>query len=287
MNHLFPISIFCLSLIISGCSDDSSSESAQTGGESNAALVSQSKNKPVTISNADPVSENITTPETKEQQSNKTDSSLTESDYDTLRSKVAIGVAKIDEVYAALTEQDVVGITNTMHALHSLRWNRVIYHLYYDLWHLKKDKHPKFAWQEIESIPARIALASTITRAQGKDAEEFQNYIHAHKYDEHEFHRAQAVVALGLIGNPDDVDYIIKMANSENKYVVQSAVTSLALVNNTRAGDELIRLWEQEKETVRKEYLSKLLKQAYRWEPVQAKTEGNQPLSDPDHPIVD
>lgn len=187
--------------------------------------------------------------------------------YNKLRSLITYGKATIIDVREALTETDVVGLSNTMHALYSMRWHRGVYHLYYDLWHLKKDKHPDFAWESLEKIPTRIALASTINRAQVYDTEEFKDYIHAHKNDEHEFHRAQVVVALGLNGDPNDVEYIKSMADSDNRYVTQSAISSLAMVAHVKAQDAMVELYEKHKGTQRGKLLLSLLKKAYKWEP--------------------
>lgn len=188
-------------------------------------------------------------------------------DYNQLRKLITFGKATIFEVKQALTEKDVVGLSNTLHALYSMRWHRGVYHLYYDLWHLKKDKYPEFAWDSLEKIPARIALASTINRAQIYDTEEFKSYIRSHMHDEHEFHRAQVVVALGLNGDPDDVDYIKSMADSDNHYVTQSAISSLAMVGHVKAQDAMIELYEKHKGTARGQLLRGLLKKAYKWTP--------------------
>jgi len=194
------------------------------------------------------------------------DSVPTEPDYHVLRNKLAAGVATLAEVRTALTEPDPAGISNTMHALYSLHWNRMIYPLYDDLWNLSKQAHPEFAWRAIESVPARIALASTLARVRGGDeAGQLLAYIRSHRYDDHEFHRAQAVVALALNADPDDLDYIIEMAASDNAYVGRSAAAGLALSGLPRARDELIRLWRRQQDPDGKEYLARLLWRAYAW----------------------
>lgn len=202
---------------------------------------------------------------------NVAESSAWKPDYNKLRSLITYGKATIIDVRQALTEKDVVGLSNTLHALYSMRWHRGVYHLYYDLWHLQKDKYPDFAWESLEKIPARIALASTINRAQIYDAEEFKNYIRSHMNDEHEFHRAQVVVALGLNGDPDDVEYIKSMADSDNHYVTQSAISSLAMVGHVKAQDAMIELYEKHKGTQRGDLLLSLLKKAYKWQPEEIK----------------
>lgn len=103
------------------------------------------------------------------------------------------------------------------------------------------------------------------------DAEEYKSYIRSHMYDEHEFHRAQVVVALGLNGDPKDVEYIKEMADSDNHYVTQSAISSLAMVAHVKAKDAMVELYEKYKDTARGKLILELLKKAYKWTPEKAK----------------
>ena len=188
-------------------------------------------------------------------------------DYDKLREKITFGKASFAEVRQALTEPDVVNLTNTIHALYSMRWHRAVLHLYQNLWDRKRDKYPELAWDLLEKIPPRIALASTINRVRIFRTEEYKAYIRSHRYSDHEFIRAQTVVALGLNGDPDDIEYLVKMVHSSNKYVVQSAMTSLAMFGHEAARDAMIILEEEYRDGPRGELLRELLKYAYKWEP--------------------
>ena len=188
-------------------------------------------------------------------------------DYQALRQKVTYGQADMSDIYQALTEKDVVGLTNTMHGLYSMRWHRAIYYLFQDLWHLNKNKYPDFAWDYLEKTPVRLALASTINRAQIFDTEEFKAFIRAHKYDEHEFHRAQVVIALGLNGDPDDVAYLNEMADSDNVYVSQTAITSLGIAGHPKAQHALENLWIKYQGTPRGDLIQSVLDRAYHVHP--------------------
>ena len=55
-------------------------------------------------------------------------------DYDRLREKITYGKATIEEVRQALTEPNVVNLTNTLHALYSMRWHRAVLHLNQHIW---------------------------------------------------------------------------------------------------------------------------------------------------------
>jgi hypothetical protein len=254
MKYLSYLFCFFIISIFTACSENND--------------VSDTRNTSI-INSPEENSEAIKTepPEVISQDSEPSDKKPVNVNYNQLRKLITFGKATIFEVKQALTEQDVVGLSNTLHALYSMRWHRGVYHLYYDLWHLKKDKYSDFAWESLEKVPARIALASTINRAQIYDTDEFKSYIRSHMHDEHEFHRAQVVVALGLNGDPDDVDYIKSMAAGDNHYVTQSAISSLAMVGHVQAQDAMIELYNQYKGTPRGKLLLELLKKSYKWSP--------------------
>jgi hypothetical protein len=188
--------------------------------------------------------------------------------FDALHTKIASGSASFKEIRHALMDRNVAALTNTVHALYSMRIHRHVHKLLYDMWNLEQDKHPDLTWDLIAKAPTRIALASTISRIQIKDTHEYKSYIRSHKYDEHEFHRAQVVVALGLIGDPVDVPYLKEMGSSDNNYVVQSAITGLAFMNNIQARDALVYIWKEFQEDPRADLILEVLAKAYDWVPV-------------------
>lgn len=187
--------------------------------------------------------------------------------YRFLNRKITYGKATLAEVRQALTENDTGEITNTLHALYSMRWHRGVIHLLYDMWDLKKEKYPELAWDIIDKAPARIALASTICRIQITGTEKYLQYIRSHEDDKHEFHRAQVVIALGLNGDPADVGYIKKMADGDDVYVAQSAITALSLMGHKKASDAMIDLWFKYRNTPRGDLIQELLLQAYNLSP--------------------
>lgn len=195
-----------------------------------------------------------------------------QSEFDDLRRKIASGSATLVEVKQSLTETDVGGLTNTVHALYSMGWHRGVYHVLHDMWELTRPKYPEFAWDLIEKAPVRIALASTINRLELSGSNEYLDYIRSHKFDEHEFHRAQVVIALGLNGNPADVEYIKSMADGDNHYVAQSALTALALMDSRKASNAMIDLWKKYRDTPRGNLIQELLQQAYNLTPHHKKT---------------
>ena len=48
--------------------------------------------------------------------------------------KITFGNANFSEVREALTEPDILNLTNTLHALYSMRWHRAVLHLLQNIW---------------------------------------------------------------------------------------------------------------------------------------------------------
>lgn len=183
--------------------------------------------------------------------------------YNELRQKITYGKATLFEVKQALTEEDVGALTNTVHALYSMRWHRAVYHLLYQLWEPKQELYPEFAWDLISQPPVRIALASTINRIQIQNTQEYKAYIRSFKYDKHEFIVAQVVIALGLNGDPVDVPYLVEMSNSDNRYITQTSITALGLMNNEQAKQAMLELLEKYAGTARGNLISDVFGHAY------------------------
>ena len=212
------------------------------------------------------------TPAVPETQLEAVDTAESLVDYNFLRHKITYSQASLAEVRTALTARDKQTLTNIVHALYSMRWLRGVQYVLDDVWALKKQNDPEFSWDLLQAAPARLALASTLNRIHIIDTDEYLDYIRAYKFDDDEFNRAQVVVALGFNGDPNDIDYIKSMADGDNHYVVQSAVTGLALIGGNQARDAMIELWKKYADTNRGKLILDLLEKSYNWRP-QSQTE--------------
>lgn len=257
-HHLLNLSIIILLGVITSCSD------SEHGQESN-----QSKEI------IGDISQNVNENTINVQSSDNNDSGLIlglvqeEIDYRSIRYRITYSSASYSDVLKSLTEQDVGGLTNTIHALYSMRWHRRVYRLLHDLWEMNREQYPNFAWESLETAPVRVALASTIFRIKSlnttnnPDLQQYKKYIRENKQNEHEFVRAQVVVALGLAGDPVDVAYIKEMASGDIHYVTQSAITALGLMNNRQASNALIELYNNYKDDARGKLILEMLAKAY------------------------
>lgn len=187
--------------------------------------------------------------------------------YDALTARIASGRATIGEVRRALTDRDVGRLTNTVHALYSMRWHRGVNHLIRDMWDLKTAKYPELSWDLLRKPPVRIALASTVSRIQVSHTGKYLDYMRSHAHDKQEFIRAQVVVGLGFNGYKEDVPYIKSMAESNDHYVVQTAIASLGFMQSGAAKYALEDLWFEFRGTPRQKLIEEVLKKVYRLVP--------------------
>ena len=144
-----------------------------------------------------------------------------------------------------------------------MRWHRGVVHLLTGMWSLDKQKYPELAWDLIAKPPVRIAIASTINRMKIVKTEPYQDYIRSHQQDPHEFNRAQVAVGLGFNGDPRDLPYLREMADGDNHYVAQSAITALSIFGGDKARDVLVELAQKHAGLPRGDLMRDLLKQAY------------------------
>lgn len=190
-------------------------------------------------------------------------------DYNRLRHAITTGQATLADARRAMTDLDPASLSNSIHAFYTMRRHRGVIHLLDGMWTLNKEKYPELAWDVIAKPPARIALASTINRNKIIGTDSHKDYIREHKNDEHEFNRAQVVVALGFNGDLADLPYLESMADGDNHYVAQSAITGLSLFGGEKARDILIKLAEKHIASPRGDLMAQMLKQVFHLSPRQ------------------
>lgn len=236
----YIIVVLCASLIIAGCDDRQN-----TGTSNNDSVDAQ----PAISSSPDAVDQN--------------ENVQSEQYYQDRFKKIVYGTAQLADVREALTDQDAGSLTNTVHALYSMRWHRGVMHIMQDMWKLDKSRYPELSWNLIEKPPVRLALASTMNRIQTSGTREFVDYLRQHKNETHEFNIAQVAIGLGFQGDPADVEYLKTLASGDNHYVIQSSLTALSLMNNPAAREALIEITVTFKDDPRSQLAIELLEQAY------------------------
>jgi hypothetical protein len=199
--------------------------------------------------------------------------------YKELYQRIYSGKATLEQVKLALTTRDQTKLVNTMHALYAMKWHVGVRKLLDKMWDTGSNKNidPNISLELIQKPPVRIALASTINRIDTLKSKELRDYIRSFKYDDNEQIRGQVLVALGLNGDPVDVPYLEEMADSDNRYLTQISVSSLAFMGNSTAKDSLIVLAKKHYDNPRGKLILDVLSRAYNVVPItkeQAEAEG-------------
>lgn len=164
-----------------------------------------------------------------------------------LHKLILMGKATYSDVRQALSTPNVGELVNHVHALYSMGWHRGTHSLLRAVWRrgdADRVQYPELAWEQLEKPVVRIAVASTLNRFNPTEPE-FRAYIRSHLVDNHELHRAQAAVALGLNADPADVDSLLALTKEHNELVVQSAITALGLMKEAKARKALEILYQE------------------------------------------
>lgn len=152
---------------------------------------------------------------------------------------------------------------NILHALYSMRQSAWVRSLLFDLWRDQRKQHPAIDWQSMQSPVLRVALAATMNRIAAGTIPEFLDYLRAQANHELPLVRAQALMALGMNGDAQDIDSLVDGANGADHYVAQSAITGLAFMYSQPAHKALAQLAIKHKDSERGVFIKRILKGAY------------------------
>jgi hypothetical protein len=182
-----------------------------------------------------------------------------------MQRRILSGRARLEEVRKALSIPQVGELVNSLHMLYAMGWHRGVHQLLKAIWRNSAKDHQDYAdlaWKQLSAVPSRIALASTLNRLYPA-VPEYRAYIRSRAKDEHEYHQAQVAISLGLNHDPADVPYLAKLASGDNVYVVQTAITALALMDEEKARLALLDLKKRFAQDPRARLISEVIQRAY------------------------
>ncbi len=162
------------------------------------------------------------------------------SPYDTFRAAILAGKAGRAEILAALGEADIMGLCNTLLHLYAMRTDPQVRKLLLDLWTSPQSLRDEIGNPLLSGSAARVALAHTLQRAYPAPA--YLGFIRGALRDSDPFARAQAVLALGFVGDDQDVPAMRSLALDGDAYVAEVAIKALAIRGSDAAGEALLEL---------------------------------------------
>jgi len=162
------------------------------------------------------------------------------SPYDAFRADIMAGKASRAEILAALDEADIMGLSNTLLQLYAMRKDLQASKILLGLWQDPQGLRPQVNNPLLSRTAARVALAHTLQRSHPAAA--YLDFIRAALDDPDPFARAQAVLALGFVGDDTDIPAMQVLALDADAYVAGVAVKALAIRGSAAAGAALLEL---------------------------------------------
>jgi len=162
------------------------------------------------------------------------------SPYDRFRADIMAGKASRAEVLAALDETDIMGLSNTLLQLYVMRQDPGVSKILRRLWQDPQGLRPEVNNPLLARAAARVALAHTLQRIHPDPV--YIGFIRTRLKDADPFVRAQAVLALGFVGDDQDIPAMRKLALDADAYVAGVAVKALAIRGSPAAGKALLEL---------------------------------------------
>jgi len=185
---------------------------------------------------------------------------------DIILAKIVSGRASLSDIKSGLSVGKPGDTANLLHALHTMRDSLIVTKLLHAIWYQRHDLHPDIPWERLELPLVRVALASTLNRTFGSNTAEFLDYIREQRDNEIFLVRSQVAVALGMNGDPQDIDTLAGYVSDKSDHVAKSAITGLAFMYNAKAREELIHLLElQSDNDKRARLIRKALLHTYSW----------------------
>jgi HEAT repeat protein len=162
--------------------------------------------------------------------------------YERTREAIRASTATLDAILEALTEEDVEGLANTLHALYLMGERPWVLQLLRALWNEDLDAYPELDWGRLSAPAARVALASTLARLEPARRESYLGYLRRALAEPDPFVRAQAAVGLGFAGEPADVPALAELALGGAAYDGEAAVKALGIHGSESARLALLAL---------------------------------------------
>lgn len=101
-------------------------------------------------------------------------------------------------------------------------------------WQLDKSNFPDFNWPVLETPTARLAVAAVLGQW-AKDKTQYRLYAERHLESDDSMTRMDALIALGTIGDPADVQKLAEYASGPDEMLAMSALGTLKSLGTPEA----------------------------------------------------
>lgn len=103
-----------------------------------------------------------------------------------------------------------------------------------DIWEVRKDRYPEFAWKYLGLPSVRIQLAGTLGQCYPSDRRYYKYVVRMLNSSNSEW-REKAVGVIGFLGGSNDIGVLSKMAMSEDQQLAWTAIWAIGNIGGERA----------------------------------------------------
>lgn len=157
----------------------------------------------------------------------------------------AVEVGKADTLLAAISAQNLDGTVATLNEIKRSRYRGDVLPMVKALWNNERDKYPNIPWPFVNLDIVRVNLADILLQAdRNKEIEIDKRAIHTYvrkvAFDSTDMQaKAAALLALGVVDDPQDVAALQLVALAQRDPAATSAILALGMMCNNEAGTSL------------------------------------------------
>ena len=163
-----------------------------------------------------------------------------------IRQAILSGSVTRDDIYEALKNKKVDYVFTVISFSIRTRDNQEIVTLLKGVWNLRKNQYPDLAWDVLSDPYIKVALAQTLGQIE-KGNDEYGALLREYLSNDDAKTRGAASVALGIIGNDDDINALVKVVRRGPDYASLHAIYGLTSLGTDKAYMTLEELKKQYK----------------------------------------
>lgn len=174
----------------------------------------------------------------------------------------------VKELKAVLRSENLDAVTKTLNDVKGMLYKGEILPFIEDLWHLRKQKHPKVAWHVVEKKVVRLELANILLQARQNgylkfDPHDMAEFAIRHIRSRDFWVRYHAISVLGLTESDFAVQELLKIAKREDDETFRAASFELIQMCNPNANRAVADLLISVKDRIRRKHMKESIK---KWE---------------------
>lgn len=160
---------------------------------------------------------------------------------DQLLQKIISNQATKADMVAAFSTHKIADLSTAASFAVRARGNPEIVDFIREVWRDDSKKYPSLAWNEIKHPRVRVSLAQTLGQID-KQSPEYYEYIKSALQSNQELVRANAALALGIVGSDRDIPTLSSLSKGQSLIVSIHAIQGLGALGTEQSREVLAKL---------------------------------------------